>query len=286
MQSLFLHNQVVSAKMALHTFHAEFGDHKATLTVILVDGEPWFRGVDAAAAIGYKDPRKAIYTHVDDDDKTTLGNLGGSYSGLLTKSNKFTTVHISERGLCSLITSSKLPHTKAFKNWVLKDVLPTIRQTGGYITHSVAEDVEPIRTDAQRAHADVLSSSSSSSSSCTPAQVDLHQKMYRDVVNQFLLSIGKQQNPMIDASEFLMRKGHDALEVKRLACEFGRSLKTACQRTGRADAVTNHHEFGCGSSDVRMYHAHVDATFLDAVYCDFQKRELYQRVCVARGASF
>ena len=173
MQSLFLHNQVVSAKKALHTFHAEFGDHKAMLTVILVDGEPWFRGVDAAAAIGYKDLRKAIYTHVNDEDKTTLGDLGGSYSGLLTKSIKFTTVHISERGLCSLIASSKLPHTKAVKNWVLNGVLPTIRQTGGYINHSVAEDVEPIRTDIRRVHADALSSSSSSSS----APVDLHQKI-------------------------------------------------------------------------------------------------------------
>ncbi len=180
MQSLFLHNQVVSAKMALHTFHAEFGDHKATLTAILVDGEPWFRGIDAAAAIGYKDPCKAIYTHVDDEDKTTLGDLGGSYSGILTKSTKFTAVHISERGLCSLLTSSKLPHTKAVTNWVLNDVLPTIRQTGGYITHSIAEDVEPIRTDAQRAHADALSSSSSSS--CTPAQVDLHQK-FQNIFN-------------------------------------------------------------------------------------------------------
>ncbi len=165
MQSSFLHNQVVSAKMALHTFHAEFGDHNAMLTVILVDGEPWFRGVDAAAAIGYKDLRKAIYTHVDDEGKTNLGDLGGS---------KLTTLHISERGLCSLIASSKLPHTKVVQNWVLNSVLPTIRQTGGYITHSVAEDVEPIRTDTRRVHADALSSSSSSSS----APVDeLHQKL-------------------------------------------------------------------------------------------------------------
>ena len=107
--------------------------------------------------------------------------------------------------------------------------------------------------------------------------------MYQNIVNEVLLSIGKQQNPMIDASEFLMRKGHDTLEVKRLACEFGRSLKIAGQRTGRADAVTNRHEFGGGSNDVRMYHAHFDATFLEAAYSDFQKRELYQRVCVARG---
>ena len=181
MQSLFLHNQVVSAQMALHTFHAEFGDHKAMLTAILINGESWFRGVDAAAAIGYRDLRKAIYTHVNDEDKTTLGDLGGSYSGILTKSNRCTTVHISERGLCSLLASSKLPHTKAVQNWVLNSVLPTIRQMGGYITHSITEDVEPIRTDTRRVHADALSSSSSSSS----APVDLHQKL-ENITKDFL----------------------------------------------------------------------------------------------------
>ena len=169
MQSLFLHNQVVSAKMALHTFHTDFGDHKATLTAILVDGVPWFRGIEAAASIGHKDPRRAIHTHVGDEDKYDLS------PGLLAKSSKITTLHISERGLCSLILSSRLPHAKVFKNWVLKDVLPTIRQLNGYIAHPVVElEVEePIRTDTQCVHADAISSSSSSSS----APVDLDQKL-------------------------------------------------------------------------------------------------------------
>ena len=175
MQSLFLHNQVVSAKMALHTFHTDFADHKATLTAILVDGEPWFRGIEAAASIGHKDPRRAIYTHVGDEDKYDLSP--GPRAGLLTKSRKVTTLHISERGLCSLILSSKLPHAKVFENWVLKDVMPTIRQMCGYIAHPVVEleveDVEPIRTDTRCVHADAISSSSSSSS----APVDLDQKL-------------------------------------------------------------------------------------------------------------
>ena len=175
MQSLFLHNQVVSAQMALYTFYTDFGNHKATLTAIIVDGVPWFRGFEAAASIGHKDPRRAICTHVDDEDKCDLDlNLRGLGSGLLTKSNKITNLHISERGLCALLASSKLPHAKVFKNWVLKDVLPTIRQTGGYITHSVAADVAPMRTDTRCVHADAISSSSSSSSS---APVDLHQKI-------------------------------------------------------------------------------------------------------------
>ena len=40
---------------------------------------------------------------------------------------------INESGLYSLILSSKLPTAKAFKRWVTSEVLPAIRQTGGYI---------------------------------------------------------------------------------------------------------------------------------------------------------
>ena len=70
-----------SRKMALQTFRAEFGEHEATLTAILVGGEPWFRGNEAAAALGYKKPRNAIGAHVDDEDKTAFENLRGCPGG-------------------------------------------------------------------------------------------------------------------------------------------------------------------------------------------------------------
>ncbi len=57
-------------------------------------------------------------------------------------------MYISESGLYSLIMSSKLTHAKAFKRWVLKDVLPTIRCTGGYTTQQPA--VEPVETETQK----------------------------------------------------------------------------------------------------------------------------------------
>lgn len=43
----------------------EFGD----LRCIEKDGEPWFVGKDAAAALGYADTAKAIRAHVDAEDK-------------------------------------------------------------------------------------------------------------------------------------------------------------------------------------------------------------------------
>lgn len=40
--------------------------------------------------------------------------------------------YVNESGLYALILSSKRPDAKSYKNWVTKDVLPTIRKTGGY----------------------------------------------------------------------------------------------------------------------------------------------------------
>ena len=61
--------------MSLQTFHTEFDEHEVSLTAHIVDGEPWFKGVEAAAALGYKNLPQAIRVNVDDEDKTTLDNL-------------------------------------------------------------------------------------------------------------------------------------------------------------------------------------------------------------------
>ena len=108
-------------------------------------------------------------------------------------------------------------------------------------------------------------------------------KTIRDAVHEVLLPPGQQQIHMIDAAEFLQRKGHGPQEVTRLASEFGRALKTASEGIGRA-ATANHHELRSGSNDVQMYHAHTDAVFLDTVYRTFQGRDLYQRVCAAHDS--
>lgn len=40
---------------------------------------------------------------------------------------------INESGLYSLVLSSKLPGAKKFRRWVTSEVLPSVRQNGGYI---------------------------------------------------------------------------------------------------------------------------------------------------------
>ena len=62
---------------------------------------------------------------MDAEDKGTVAIRDTAYETRVTL--------INESGLYSLILSSKLPQAKAFKRWVTSEVLPQIRQTGGYI---------------------------------------------------------------------------------------------------------------------------------------------------------
>ena len=90
-----------------------------------INNQIMFMGVDVAKALGYTNTQKAIRDHVDDDDKLTERFV---LSGQARR-----VIIINESGLYSLVLSSKLPQAKAFKRWVTAEVLPQIRQTGGYI---------------------------------------------------------------------------------------------------------------------------------------------------------
>ena len=100
--------------------NAEFG----SIRTVTVDGQPYFVGKDVATILGYSNQPKALRDHVDDDDKT----VNDSFTVNGTKG-----ILINESGLYSLVLSSKLPSAKRFKRWVTSEVLPAIRQTGGYI---------------------------------------------------------------------------------------------------------------------------------------------------------
>ena len=90
-----------------------------------VNNQIMFVGKDVATALGYSNTRDALSKHVDAEDKGTVAIRDTAYETRVTL--------INESGLYALILSSKLPQAKAFKRWVTAEVLPQIRQTGGYI---------------------------------------------------------------------------------------------------------------------------------------------------------
>ena len=101
---------------------------------IEINGESWLVGKDVAEVLGYKNTRDALIKHVDDEDKNTVAIHDGSQNRNMTV--------INESGFYSLALSSKLPNAKKFKRWVTSEVLPQIRQTGGYIPTKEEESDE------------------------------------------------------------------------------------------------------------------------------------------------
>ena len=275
--------------MALQTFHTALrgeGEHQTRLTALVLDGEPWFKGVEVASALGYKNTQLAVRVHVEDDDKTTLGKLDLSETLPSLSGNEGATIFISESGLYSLIMKSKLPRAVEFKRWVTKEVLPTIRRTGAYRAQSTSEEIEPPHPPSEtqiwelkRARLDALRSSFELAQAVGIQLGDTQRKAIEDAVRDTLLPIREEQVVLVDAAELLRRKGHTPQEVARLSCEFGKALKTACTRTGRVEHPTGDREFGAFVKSVRMYHPRLDAQFTDAVYRIFAQSELYRRVC-------
>ena len=112
--------------------HQAFGD----LPVIVVDGVEWFGATEAAEALGFAKPHRAIENHVDEDDSTVWGVIDSLGR---TQQKKF----INESGLYSLVFGAAKQgnnpeiqaKAKEFKRWVTGEVLPTIRKTGGYVAN-------------------------------------------------------------------------------------------------------------------------------------------------------
>lgn len=105
----------------------EFGQIK----IIEKDNSVWFVGKDIAETLGYSNPPKAIRDHVDEDDKLT--------ERIVLSGQNREVIIINESGLYSLVLSSKLPTAKKFKRWITKEVIPSIRKHGMYMTSPVAQ---------------------------------------------------------------------------------------------------------------------------------------------------
>ena len=113
--------------------------------VINIDGEGWLVGKDVAEILGYKNLSDSLSKHVDEEDKLQIAKHDlQNYDDIGTKG----AIVINESGLYSLVLRSKLPQAKKFRRWVTSEVLPQIRQTGGYIPIKEEDDELTIMSKA------------------------------------------------------------------------------------------------------------------------------------------
>ena len=99
----------------------EFGK----IRVVEHSGAPWFVGKDVCDCLEIGNSRDAAAS-LDDDEKgvALIDTPGGKQEMSI----------ISEPGLYSLVLRSRKPEAKAFKRWIVHEVLPAIRKHGGYLT--------------------------------------------------------------------------------------------------------------------------------------------------------
>ena len=125
----------------------QFKGHQLRHTMI--EGEPWFAAIDACNCLGMNTAGGSYLwlRGIDDEEKKLLKRAEHPNMMLGTKAPALTAV--SESGLYKLIMRSDKPEAKAFQDWVTKEVLPSIRKTGGYLLNEVARSTAHADTKEQ-----------------------------------------------------------------------------------------------------------------------------------------
>lgn len=114
--------------------HPQFGSIRITGT----SDYPEFCAMDLYKALGYKNGRDAVATHVDEwdvakRDTPTKNQWGTEVMQQIT--------YVNESGMYALILGSKLPDAKKFRRWVTSEVLPSIRKHGIYATETTIDSI-------------------------------------------------------------------------------------------------------------------------------------------------
>ena len=106
-----------------------FQFHNKQVRTVQVDGEPWFVAADVCRVLGLGNPSQAV-SYLDEDERCLITNEAWRTNGAMAA--------VNEPGLYSLVLKSRRPEAKSFRRWITHEVIPALRQTGGYQMAQVA----------------------------------------------------------------------------------------------------------------------------------------------------
>jgi putative prophage antirepressor len=101
----------------------EFGELR---TFIDQNGRLWIAGIDVARALGYKNPSNAVRNHCN-KDRIVKRKLSSELSN-----GAYELSFIDSANFCRLVVKSKLPSAEKFEDWVVEEVLPSLRESRQY----------------------------------------------------------------------------------------------------------------------------------------------------------
>jgi len=118
----------------VHIFaHDVFGEIRS----VVIDGQPYFVGIDVARALEYAHPSKAVTMHCKGVTKLVIPTPGGPQEvKVIPEGDVF-------RLIVKAADQSRNPEIKAkaekFERWIYDVVLPSIREHGVYMTDATIE---------------------------------------------------------------------------------------------------------------------------------------------------
>lgn len=115
------------------------GEDSSPIRVIVKDGEPYFCLADVCRNLGLT--ASHVRERLDDDvvsNDPIYDSLG----------RKQIANFVNEDGLYDTILESRKPSAKAFRKWITKDVLPSIRKTGGYGNRQIPDFIKRVIMNA------------------------------------------------------------------------------------------------------------------------------------------
>ncbi|MDD3646201.1 MAG: BRO family protein [Candidatus Gracilibacteria bacterium] len=99
---------------------------------VIIDGDVWFVAKDVCDILEIKNPTDAL-SNLSERMKMTLEGKE-SILGITEDPNVVRILLVSEPGMYKLVFKSRKPEAEKFSDWVVCEVLPTIRKTGSYGT--------------------------------------------------------------------------------------------------------------------------------------------------------
>lgn len=107
---------------------------------VVMNGQVMFAATDVAKCLGYANPQKAIRNHcksIGVNEMDTPTNGGIQKVRFITKGN-----------VVRLVASSELPQAEQVESWIFDEVIPTVLETGGYISTTSNDTPEEIMARA------------------------------------------------------------------------------------------------------------------------------------------
>lgn len=117
----------------------EYGEMRTTV----IEGKPYFCLTDVCRVLDIKNPR---------DMKTRLNEKGVAITDTLTPGGRQQMTFIDEGNVYKAIFQSRKPEAERFSDWVTHEVLPQIRETGGYhLPQTYADALRALADKAEEA---------------------------------------------------------------------------------------------------------------------------------------